>query len=79
MRTIRGRVVDQQGNPLANIEVFQSGDGPEGTATKTDPDGRFALGGFRPGPVCLFARGSAGAAQRHVCEGTGRRNARAAS
>ena len=55
LRTIRGRVVDRQGKPLANVEVFQSGDGPERTATKTDGDGRFALGGFREGPVFLFA------------------------
>ncbi len=56
LRTIRGRVVDRQGTPLADVEVFQSGDGPERTATKTDSDGRFALGGFREGPVFLFAR-----------------------
>ena len=57
LRTISGRVVDRQGKPVAGIEVFQSGDGPERTATKTDADGRFALGGFRQGPVFLFARG----------------------
>ena len=34
LRTIRGRVVDRQGKPLANVEVFQSGDGPERTATE---------------------------------------------
>ncbi len=56
LRTIRGRVVDRQGKPLSHVEVFQSGDGPERTATKTDGDGRFALGGFREGPVFLFAR-----------------------
>ncbi len=57
LRTINGRVVDRQGKPVADIEVFQSGDGPERTATKSDADGRFALGGFRQGPVFLFARG----------------------
>ena len=46
-RTVRGRVVDRQGKPVVNIEVFQSGDGPERTATHTDADGRFSLGGFR--------------------------------
>ena len=56
LRTIRGRVVDRQGKPLSEVEVFQSGDGPERTATKTDGEGRFALGGFREGPVFLFAR-----------------------
>jgi hypothetical protein len=57
LRTISGRVVDRQGKPVPGIEVFQSGDGPERTATKTGADGRFAVGGFRQGPVFLFARG----------------------
>ncbi len=56
LRKIRGRVVDRQGKPLSDVEIFQSGDGPARTATKTDSDGRFALGGFREGPVFLFAR-----------------------
>jgi hypothetical protein len=57
LRNVSGRVVDRQGKPVANIDVFQSGDGPERTATKTDAEGRFVLGGFRQGPVFLFARG----------------------
>jgi hypothetical protein len=57
LRNVNGRVVDRQGKPVANIEVFQSGDGPERTTTRTDADGRFSLGGFRQGPVFLFARG----------------------
>jgi Carboxypeptidase regulatory-like domain len=57
LRTISGRVVDRQGRPVAGIEIFQSGDGPERTATKGDAEGRFRLGGFRQGPVFLFARG----------------------
>jgi hypothetical protein len=57
LRTLTGRVVDRQGKPVAGIEVFQSGDGPERTRTKTDLDGRFALSGFCQGPVFLFARG----------------------
>ena len=56
-RTISGRVVDRQGKPVAGIEVFQSGDGPERTSVRTDAGGRFTLGGFCHGPVCLFARG----------------------
>ena len=56
LRTIRGRVVDSQGKPLEDVEVFQSGDGPERTTTRTSADGRFVLGGFREGPVFLFAR-----------------------
>jgi hypothetical protein len=57
LRTLSGRVVDRLGKPVAGIEVFQSGDGPERTSTKTDHDGRFALSGFCQGPVFLFARG----------------------
>jgi len=57
LRAVSGRVVDLQGKPVANIEVFQSGDGPERTSARTDGGGRFSLGGFRQGPVCLFARG----------------------
>ena len=58
LRTISGRVVDRQGKPVLGVEVFQSGDGPERTATRTDADGRFSLGGFMSqGPVFLFVRG----------------------
>ncbi len=56
LHTIRGRVVDRQGNPVGGAQVFQTGDGPKRTASETDSDGRFALDGFRPGPVFLFAR-----------------------
>jgi hypothetical protein len=58
LRTISGRVIDRQGKPVAGVAVFQAGDGPERTSTKSDMDGRFALGGFmNQGPVFLFARG----------------------
>ena len=57
LRTVRGQVVDRQGKPVAGVEVFQSGDGPERTSAKTDADGRFSLGGFRQGPGVSFARG----------------------
>ena len=57
LRSISGRVVDRQGEPVEGIEVFQSGDGPERTSTRTDAGGRFTLDGFCQGPVCLFARG----------------------
>ena len=56
LRTVSGRVVDRQGKPVADIEVCQSGDGPDASATRTDADGRFSLGGFRQGPVFLFVR-----------------------
>ena len=51
LRTVSGRVVDRQRMPLAGIEVFQSGDGPERTSTRTGADGRFALSGFHEGSV----------------------------
>ena len=57
LRSVGGRVVDRQGKPVANVEVFQSGDGPEQASTQTDADGRFVLDGFREGPVFVFARG----------------------
>ena len=57
LRTISGRVTDRQGRPIGGAEVFQAGDGPELTSTRTDFEGRFSLGGFRAGPVFLFARG----------------------
>ncbi len=56
LRSVGGRVVDRQGKPVANVEVFQSGDGPEQTSTRSDADGRFVLDGFRQGPVFVFAR-----------------------
>ena len=57
LRTISGRAVDRQGKPVAGAQVFQSGDGPERTSVRTDAGGRFTLGGFCQGPVCLFACG----------------------
>ena len=45
LRTIAGRVVDRRGQPVAGVEVFQAGDGPEPASTRTDDAGRFALAG----------------------------------
>jgi hypothetical protein len=56
LRTIIGRVVDRQGKAVADVEVFQSGDGPNRTGTRSDANGRFTLGGFSHGSVVLFAR-----------------------
>ena len=47
LRTVAGRVVDRQGNPVAGAVVFQSGDGPSRTRT----DHR------RPGPLPARRRG----------------------
>ena len=54
---IAGRVVDRQGKPVANVEVFQTGRRTRADVDADRPDGRFSLGGFRQGPVFLFARG----------------------
>ena len=56
LRTVTGRVIDRQGKAIADVEVFQSGDGPARTAVTTDADGRFVLNGFPHGPGFLFAR-----------------------
>ncbi|MGP0065699.1 MAG: carboxypeptidase regulatory-like domain-containing protein [Isosphaeraceae bacterium] len=56
LRSVGGRVVDRQGKPVANVEVFQSGDGPEPMSTRSGADGRFVLDGFRQGPAFVFAR-----------------------
>jgi hypothetical protein len=56
LRTIGGRLVDRRGRPIGGVEVFQAGDGPEPTSTRTDDRGKFALAGFREGLVFLFAR-----------------------
>jgi len=46
LRSVSGRVVDRQKKPVANIQVFQTGDGPEPTSTRTGADGPFALTAF---------------------------------
>ncbi len=56
LRSVRGRVFDRQGRPVAGAQVFQSGDGPERTKTETDAEGKFALGGFQAGPAFVFVR-----------------------
>lgn len=57
LRTVTGRVVDQQGAPLVGARVFQSGDGPRRTQAITDAAGHFALPGVYAGPAFLFVEG----------------------
>jgi hypothetical protein len=57
LRSLAGQVVDRQGKPVANVEVFQSGDGPARTYAQTDAAGRFSLPGFHQGTSFLVARG----------------------
>jgi len=56
-RTVAGRVVDTAGRPIADAEVFQSGDGPRRTRDTTDAEGRFRVPGVPDdSPAFLFAR-----------------------
>lgn len=54
LATVRGRVVDARGEPVAGARVLQSGDGPKRTQVVTDERGRFELGGYAPGPAFVF-------------------------
>jgi RNA polymerase sigma factor (sigma-70 family) len=55
-RTLRGRVIDSSGQPIAAAKVFQSGDSPARTEAETGPDGRFQLAGVIARPTFVFAR-----------------------
>jgi protocatechuate 3,4-dioxygenase beta subunit len=55
LRTIEGRVVDRNGQPVADALAFQSGDGPMRTEATSDRDGRFFLPGFPEGQGLVFA------------------------
>jgi hypothetical protein len=55
LREIAGRVVDRAGQPVAQVDVFQAGDGPEKTTTRTDDRGRFLLGGYDRDRAFVFA------------------------
>lgn len=56
LKSIAGKVIDRQGKPVADVEVFQSGDGPKKTTTRTAADGSFRLDGYRPGKAFVFER-----------------------
>ncbi len=67
-RTLRGRVVDPEGDGVGDASVMvvplehpQTGNWVE---TTTDPDGSFELRGFEPGPHRLFARSRPGETPR---------------
>lgn len=53
---VAGRVVDQEGKPLANASVINSGDGPKVVKANTDQEGRFRLESLYPGRACLVAQ-----------------------
>jgi hypothetical protein len=52
LRTLTGQITDRQGRAVAGARVFLAGHGP---ATATDAEGRFALGGVKPGKTLLLA------------------------
>jgi len=56
LREVAGKVIDRRGEPVAGAVVFQSGDAPARTRTKTDARGRFRLPGVAKGRTFLFAR-----------------------
>ncbi len=56
LRTIAGRIVDSQSRGVGGATVWQSGDGPRRTETKSDEQGRFQLAGVFDGPAFVFAR-----------------------
>jgi hypothetical protein len=54
--TVKGRVVDTAGNPLAKVNVFNRGDGEQALGTITDAAGQFTLGGYVETPAFVSAR-----------------------
>jgi protocatechuate 3,4-dioxygenase beta subunit len=56
LRAVAGRVVDRRGDPIADADVLQAGDGPSPTKARTDSQGRFLIRGVAEGPAFLFAR-----------------------
>ncbi len=52
LRTISGRVVDRQGNPVAGVRIFEPAGGP---FTMSDEAGRFRLEGARSGRWFVLA------------------------
>jgi protocatechuate 3,4-dioxygenase beta subunit len=52
---LAGVVLDPEGKPLAGVEVFNAGDGPQRASTVTDGEGRFELTGIFEGYAYAFA------------------------
>jgi hypothetical protein len=53
--TVEGKVLDTAGKPVAEVRVFNTGDGPEAVETRTDGSGRFCLEGLSSGQIHVFA------------------------
>ena len=54
-RSVPGRVVDPDGEPVRGATVFQAGNGPKRSQAKPDAEGRFRLGSVPEGPALVFA------------------------
>jgi hypothetical protein len=52
---VEGTVLDTSGKPLADVRMFNVGDGPKPVETRTDTSGHFRLEGLDAGPVYVFA------------------------
>ncbi len=53
---VEGRVVDTAAKPVADVTVFNRGDGPEAVTARTDAAGNFVLEGLFDGGKYVFAR-----------------------
>ncbi len=53
---VQGKVVDAAGRPVADVRVFNAGDGPRSLSVRTDAGGTFRLGDLFVGPVYVFAQ-----------------------
>ncbi len=53
---IEGRVIDQQGRPVADATVFHTGNALPRMEVNTDAQGRFRLGGLPEGKTPVFVR-----------------------
>ena len=54
--SVRGRVVDGDGKPVAGARVYNTIDAPEATNTATDAQGAFNLEGLWPGHAIVLAQ-----------------------
>ena len=55
LRTVRGVVLNSEGQPLEGVTVRQAGDGPAATETATSERGQFELDGVPEGLALIFA------------------------
>ncbi len=55
--SVRGRVVDASGQPVAGVTLTQAGDGPRPQHARSGEQGEFELGGFRSDSGFVFAEG----------------------